>query len=137
ERVSNLSLAGIFVFAGCLSLATTLLSAVFAYLALTKLHFWKRQGKWLAVPLFLVLVAALAYSLGYFINQTVRTLPLIAEKAIPSVIQWFKEHQIEPPFTDYDDLKDVAFDAVRSQVHYLGSFAKFARGATTQFVFLI
>src|SRR6266446_3795281 len=137
RRVSYVILAGTVVWAVSVKLATPLLTALFAYLALTKVHFWKRRGKWLAVVLFLVLVSALAYGLGYFINQTVRTLPAIAEKAIPKIIQWFKEHQIELPFTDYDSLKDVAFDAVRSQVHYLGSFAKFARGATTQFVFLI
>jgi predicted PurR-regulated permease PerM len=130
-------LAGILLLAGWLHLATPLLTALFSYLALTKLHFWKRGGKWLAVALFLVLVSALAYGLGYLINQTVQTLPIIANKAIPNIIQWFKEHQIELPFTDYDSLMDVAFDAVKSQVHYLGSFAKFARGATTQFLFLI
>ena len=41
------------------------------------------------------------------------------------------------PFTDYDSLKDLAFDAVKSQVQYLGSVAHFAKGATTQFVFLV
>src|SRR5205823_14395732 len=37
----------------------------------------------------------------------------------------------------YDSLKDVAMDTVKNQTHYLGSFAKFARGATTELVFLI
>src|SRR5205823_2829372 len=46
-------------------------------------------------------------------------------------------YKIELPFTDYDSLKETAKDAVKSQVHYLGSFARFARGASSQFVFLI
>src|SRR5207248_4547994 len=37
----------------------------------------------------------------------------------------------------YDSLKELAFDAVKTQVQFLASFAKFARGATSQFAFLI
>jgi predicted PurR-regulated permease PerM len=111
--------------------------ALFAYLALTKLHFIKHRGRWLPVLLFIVLVAALAYGLGYVINQAVRVLPEVAENAIPSVIKLAKEHQIELPFTDYDGLKDVALDTVRSQAHNLAGVAKVARGATSQFVLVL
>ena len=130
-------MVGTLVLVGCFHLATPLLVAFFAYLALTKLHFVKRGGKSLAVVLFLILVSAIAYGLGHFINDTVRALPEIADKAIPSVIQWAREYQIELPFTDYDSLKDLAFDTVKSQVNYLGNVARFARGATTQFIFVL
>ena len=136
-RISYLFMLGTLVLVGCFHLATPLLVAFFAYLALTKLHFLKRGGKWLAVVLFVILVSAIAYGLGHFINQTVRALPEIADKAIPSVIQWAREYQIELPFTDYDSLKDLAFDTVKSQVNYLGNVARFARGATTQFIFVL
>ncbi|MEY2429262.1 MAG: hypothetical protein QOJ40_2147 [Verrucomicrobiota bacterium] len=136
-RVSFLFMLGTIVLVGVLHLATPLLAALFAYLALTKLHFLKHRGKWVVIVLFLILIAALAYGLAHFLNQTVRALPRIADQAIPLVIQWAKEHQIELPFTDYDSLKELAFDAVKTQVQFLGSFAKFARGATSQFVFLI
>jgi predicted PurR-regulated permease PerM len=124
------------VLMGWLHMATPLLSALFSYLALVKLQFFKRPHKLLTVAMFLVLLAGIAYGLGYVINQTIRALPEIADKAIPSVIDFAKQHQIELPFTDFDSLKDLAFDTVKSQVHFLGSFAKVARGATTQFVFL-
>src|SRR6266850_1513492 len=136
-RVSYLFMVGTIILVGALHLATPLLAALFTYLALATLHFLKRRGKWVAIVLFLILLAALAQGLAFFINQAVRTLPEIAREAIPKVIQWAKEHQIELPFTDYDSLKEVASDAVKSQVSYLASFAKFARGATTQFIFLI
>jgi len=110
---------------------------LFSYLALTKLNFLKHRGKWVAIALFLVLVSAIVYGLGFVINQAIRTLPDVADQAIPSIIQWAKQHQLEPPFTDYDSLKDWATDTVKGQVHYLSSIAKFARGATTQFAFLI
>jgi predicted PurR-regulated permease PerM len=136
-RISFLFMLGTLVLLGCLHLATPLLVAFFAYLALTKLQFMKRGGKWLAVVLFLILLSGLAYGLGHFVKQTIRALPEIADKAIPSVIQWAELNQVELPFTDYDSLKDVAFDTVKSQVSYLGSVARFARGATTQFIFVL
>jgi predicted PurR-regulated permease PerM len=136
-RISFLFMLGTLVLVGCLHLATPLLVAFFAYLALTKLQFMKRGGKWLAVVLFLILLSGVAYGLGHFVKQTIRALPEIADKAIPSVIEWARQQQVELPFTDYDSLKDVAFDTVRSQVSYLGSVARFARGATTQFIFVL
>jgi predicted PurR-regulated permease PerM len=136
-RISYWFMLGTLVLVGCLHLATPLLVAFFAYLALSKLHFVRRGGKWLAVALFLILVSGLTYGLGHFVKQTVRALPEIADKAIPLVIEWGQQHQIEVPFTDYDSLKDVAFDTVRGEVRYLGSVARFARGATTQFLFLL
>ena len=122
---------------GWLHLATPLLVILFSYLALTKLNFLKHRGKWVAIALFLILVGAIGYGLGNIINQAVRTLPDVADQAIPSILQWAKQHHIEPPFTDYDSLKEWATDAVKGQVHYLGSVAKFARGATAQFAFVL
>jgi predicted PurR-regulated permease PerM len=136
-RISYLFMLGTLVLLGCLHLATPLLVALFSYLALAKLHALKRGGKTLTAVLFLVLVSAVAYGMGHFINQTVRALPEIANEAIPSVIKWAREYQIELPFTDYDSLKDLALDTVRSQVNYLGNVARFARGATTQFIFVV
>jgi predicted PurR-regulated permease PerM len=130
-------IAVVLLLVGMLHLGMPFIAALFAILALTKLSFVKRRGRWLPVVLFLILVAALAYGLGYVINQAVRVLPAVAEQAIPSVIQWAKQHQIELPFTDYDSLKDVALDAVRSQAHNLAGVAKIARGATSQFVLVL
>ncbi len=112
-RISYLFMLGTLVLVGCFHLATPLLVAFFAYLALTQLHFVKRGGKWLTVALFVILVSAVTYGLGYFVNQTVRALPEIADKAIPSVIQWAREYQIELPFTDYDSLKESGPDTVK------------------------
>jgi predicted PurR-regulated permease PerM len=136
-RISYFLIAAILLLAGWLHLATPLIAAMFTYLALTQLNFLRGRGKWAAVGLFLILVSFLAYGLGYSINQAVASLPEIADKAVPLVIQWAKNYKIELPFTDYDSLKDVALDLVRSQAKYLDSVARFARGATTQFVFLI
>jgi predicted PurR-regulated permease PerM len=119
-----------------LRLATPLLAALLSYLALSRLSLGKRVGKWLAVCAFLVCLSSIAYGPGYFVNRTVKALPEIADKAIPSVISWARPCNIELPFTDYDTLKDAAFDTVKGEVRYLGSFARFARGASAQLLFL-
>ncbi len=137
-RVSYWFILGIIVLVGWSHLATPLLTILFAYLALTKLDFFNRFGKWPAVLLFLILLAGVLYGLGWVINQAVQnTLPDIADRAIPLLIDWAKKHNIELPFTDFDGLKDVASETVKNQVHYLGSVAKIARGATAQFAFLL
>ena len=137
DRISYLFMLGTLILLGGFRLATPLLVAFFAYLALTKLHFVKRGGKALAVGLFLILVSGITYGLGHLINDTLRALPEIADKAIPSMIESGRQYQVELPFTDYDSLKDLAFDTVKSEVNYWGRVARFARGATTQFIFLI
>jgi predicted PurR-regulated permease PerM len=137
-RIAYWFMLGLFIVMAWFHLATPFLVALLGYLALSKLHFVKgARGKWLAVVLFLVLVSGIAYGLGHLINQTIQALPKIAEAAIPSIIQWARQHQIELPFTDYDSLKDAGFDAVKSEVSYLGSAAKFARGAGSQFVLVV
>lgn len=130
-------MAVVLVLVGVLHSGFPFIAALFAYLALTKLNFIRRRGPWLPVLIFIILLAAFAYGLGYVINKAVRVLPEVAENAIPSLIQWAQQHQIELPFTDYDSLKDVALDTVRSQAHNLAGVANIARGATSQFVLIL
>jgi len=137
SRYSYAFMAGLGVLVVWVHLATPLLAALFAYLALSRLDTGKRGGKVLAVIIFFIGLAGIAYGLGYFSNQTVRALPEIADQAIPAIIAWAKQYGIELPFTDYDSLKDLALDMVKSEVRFLGSFAKFARGASTQVLFLV
>ncbi|MGA2557121.1 MAG: AI-2E family transporter [Verrucomicrobiota bacterium] len=137
NRISFAFILLILVLTGWLRMGALLLSVLFSYFAMAKLDFLKGRGKWLAVALFLALLAGLGYALTYFIQATVQALPGIAEKAVPAIIQWANDHHIKLPFTDLDSLKDKVFEWVRSQASHLGDFADFARGATTQFVYLI
>src|SRR5882724_12639581 len=68
-RVSYWFILGTIVLVGWLHLATPLLAILFAYLALTKLNFFKRFGKSLPAMLFLVVLAAVSYGLGWVINH--------------------------------------------------------------------
>src|SRR5260221_10173787 len=99
-RFSFLFMIGLFGLLVLLQLATPLLAALFTYLALSRLTLPKRGGKALAVIVFLLFLFGAAYGLGYFIHQTVDSLPEIADKAIPSVIDTAQRNGVELPFTD-------------------------------------
>ena len=135
-RLSFFILAAFLLVAGWFHLAGSFLAGLFSYFALNKLFVARRgmAGKWVAVVLFVLLVAILAYGLGFLINASLRTLPKVAEEAIPSVIQWAKQRHIELPFTDYDSLRELALDTVKTQV---GSIARIARGAASQFALVL
>jgi len=136
-RFSFAFMAGLFLLTILLHLGTPLLAALFTFLALSRLAVPGRFGKWTAVSLFIVLLLVSAYALGHFIHETADALPEIADKAIPSVIDTAQRQGIQLPFSDYDSLKTLAFDTVKNEVRYIGSFAKFARGATTHLLFLL
>ena len=123
NRISFGFILLVLVLAGCLNMGALLLSVLFSYFFISKLDFLKPRGKWLAVAVFLGLLAGLAYALTYFIQATVQALPNIAEKAVPVIIRWATEHKIKLPFTDLDSLKDKAFEFARSQASNLGNFA--------------
>ncbi|HTL18957.1 MAG TPA: AI-2E family transporter [Patescibacteria group bacterium] len=136
-RFSFVFMAGLFLLMVLLRLGTPLVAALFTFLALERLTLARRGGKWIAIGAFMVLFLAGAYALGHFIHESIRALPEIADKAIPSVIDTAQRHGVQLPFSDYDSLKTLAFETVKNEVRYIGSFAKFARGATTHLVLLL
>lgn len=137
ERFSYLFVLGILVLTGLLQLGGMLVAALFACLALNYLNFLKGWGKWLAVVLFVILLSALSYSLVHFVNHTLRATPEIADKAIPGVIQFARQYEIELPFTDYDSLKETAITTIKTQVKYVGNVARLAEAATEKIVLLV
>jgi predicted PurR-regulated permease PerM len=120
-----------------LGAAPLLLAALFSYLTLSKLHFFRKRGKWLAVSLFLVLLAVISYVSFIFSVRAIRAFPEIVEKVIPSVAQLAEKYQIEVPFTDYQSMRDTAVGYVTSEVSYLGSAAHYVQGASMAILYLI
>ena len=124
---------------GWLHLATPLLAVLFSYFVLAKLRFTK--SRWLAIWLFVIVIAGIAYGLGHFVNQSVEALPKIVNNAIDSFLKWdwAREQDFQLPFDDYEGLKAMVMDVdtVKEQAKNLGMFATFAKAATAQVVFLI
>jgi len=136
-RFSYWFMAGVLVLIGWHHLGGVFTAALFAYLALDTLHFFKRKGKWISVVFCVALLAGIAYALGYVIHAIIKSLPEIAENAIPGLIDWAQKHGIELPFTDYESLKEMTVDWVKGQAKYLGEAARFAQGATGQFLLVL
>lgn len=129
-------LLGVLVLTGWLGLGTLLLSILFSYFAISKMDFLKPRAKWVAVVIFLLLVGGLAYGVASLIQATVAALPAIAEKALPTVTQWAADHHVRLPFANMEELRDQALNLARNEASSIGKFANFARGATTEFVYL-
>jgi predicted PurR-regulated permease PerM len=120
------------VLVGWLDLGAPLITVLFSYFVLSKLSFLKRD--WLTVSIFIVLVSIICGATGYFIDQTIKTLPQVMEKAIPAFIQFAKGHGFEMPFSDWDSLKSFALDSVVSELRLVGNFAKIATKKTVLIV---
>ena len=135
-RFSFAVLAATLILAGLLHLGAPLLALLFSYFALTKLGEFIRN-KWLALAVFLLVLAGLAYATVHFLGAAISALPKIAENSIPSATAWAQAREIELPFTDFESLKNVAMDALKEQVRYLHNFAAVARNTTTLIVFII
>src|SRR6185503_4344271 len=131
-RISYWFFAATFVLVGLLHLGTPLLAALFSFFLLEKLCF---SGKrWLAILLFALIVVAGSVALGRFTAQAVVALPAVADKAIPSIIDYADRNGVELPFTDWASLKEVALENAKGKFQYVG---RFATGATRELVFLI
>ena len=116
--------AGILLLAAWLHMGTLLVTVLFSLFTLKKLLFFKQ--KWLAVTLFIVLVVAALYGFGFFLHKAAKDLPKIMEDAIPQVVTFAEDHEVNLPFSDWDDLKDYALQKANESRGYLGNFAKLA-----------
>jgi predicted PurR-regulated permease PerM len=130
--ISYIFFAALMMLVAALHLGTPFVAALFCYLAITKLAF--SRHRWLALLLFVFLVAAVFAGGVFFLKRAVVALPDIVETTIPTVVQSAQAHGIDLPFTDLESLKALAMDSVRDA---LGHFGNYVRVATKEFVFLL
>jgi len=131
-RISYWFIAATLLLVGFLHLGTPLLAALFSFFLLERLHFVR--SKWLAIGIFALIVVAGSVALGRFTAQAVVALPAVADKAIPSIIDYADKNGVELPFTDWASLKEVTLENAKGKFQYVG---RFATGATRELVFLI
>jgi len=135
-RFSYAVLAATLILAGVLNLGVPLLALLFSYFVITNLGRFI-HNKWLALVVFILLLAGISYAAGHFIHAAVAALPKIADNAIPSATVWAKARNLNLPFTDFEGMKTHAMMALKEEAHYLGNVANFAREATTTIVFIL
>jgi len=136
SRLSYAVLAFVLILAGLLHLGAPLLAMFFSYFALRQ-FFSLTKRKWVALFLFVLLVAAIAAGAVYFTRVAILALPDVADTSIPSATAWAQQSQIELPFTDFESLKAVVIDTLRQEAHYFRNVANFARTVTAALVFSI
>ena len=138
-RISYWVVGVAFIVIAWLQMTSAMLAVFFCYLAITKLHFFR--NRWIAVGLFVIVLAVIGYFLVHFIGQSMRTFPVIAEKAIPSFIEWAEQNlKLELPFTDWASLKTLILETLRDQKHDLAdlkNFANFAKTVSTKAIGII
>ncbi len=135
-RVSYAVLAATIVLAGFLNLGAPLLVMLFSYFALRQLYYLTRR-KWVALSLFVVLVAGVVAMGGYLTRAAIVALPDVADTSIPSASAWAQKRQIDLPFTDLESLRRVVVDALGKEAHYFRNVANIAKSATTTLIFSI
>ena len=135
-RLSYGVLAVTIILAGLLHLGTPLLVVLFSYFALRQLYFLTKR-KWLALILFIVVVAGIASAAVYITRAAFLALPDVADTSIPSASAWAQKRQIELPFTDFESLREVVMDTLKEEAHYLRNVAHFAGSTTAALVFTV
>src|SRR5438046_8134081 len=124
-RLSYCVLALTIVLAGLLHLGTPLLVVLFAYFALRQLLYLTKR-RWLALILFIVVVAGIAAAAVYFTRAAFLALPDVADTSIPSASDWAQQRKIEYPFTDFESLRTVVIDTLKEEAQYFRNIAHFA-----------
>src|SRR5438552_16657458 len=100
RRISYAVLVFMLVLAGGLHLGPPLLAILFSYFALSKL-LALTKNKWIALILFLVVVAGIACRAGAFARTALRELPEVADSSPPSARAWARARQLHRTFTDF------------------------------------
>jgi predicted PurR-regulated permease PerM len=135
-HIAYFLLALTLVLVGVLHLGAPLLALLFSYFALSKFLLLTKR-KWLALILFIFLVAGMAFCAGYFTRAAVRALPEAAEQSIPSASAWAEAREIPLPFTDFESLKALVVNSLKEEAHYLSDVARLAGNTSTALVFIL
>jgi predicted PurR-regulated permease PerM len=115
-----------------LKLATPLLTVLFSYFLLSKLHVGR--SKKLAILLFSLVVTGAFLGFAYFLGQALTAFPEIVRKSVPVITEYAKQWHLELPFSDFDSLRTLAMENARDQIRNVGMVAKFT---TLQFAMLV
>jgi predicted PurR-regulated permease PerM len=127
-RISYVLMGLLLVLIGWLHLGTLLLTVLFGYFVLQRLH--RGEGKALAVVLYLAVIAAIGGGLYYFSRKAFVALPTIADNSIVATVNFAQAHHIELPFSDLPTFQTAALNEAKAKLGNLGQYAH-------DFVFLI
>lgn len=131
-RISYVIMAVALVLIGWLHLGVLVITSLFGYFALQQFSFGR--SKLLGVVIYIIAVTTMGFGLVYFSRIAYVTLPEIAEKTIPAVVNYAEKKGVQLPFTDYASLKSVAMVEAKEGMAELG---RHVRNAVTDFAQLL
>ncbi len=137
DRLSYAFMLLLVIATAWLHLSVLLVAALFSYLLLSSLTFGNRLPKYLALLLFLTILTGLSFGVWVLMRHTVAVFPGIADKAIPTIIEWSRTYNMDVPFTDFESLRETIVEGAASQMRHLGSFAHALQEVGTKLLYLI
>ena len=123
-KISYGLMVAILALIGWLHLSTLVLTVLFGYFALQM--FSIRKNKAVGVMIYVVVVIGVIWGLIFVFNRAQQTLPEIANKTIPAVVNYAEKHNIELPFTDYASAKTLLIQESKDQMANFGRYLKTA-----------
>lgn len=123
-KISYGLMAVLLALIGWLHLSTLVLTVLFGYFALQM--FSAKTNKAIGVLIYVVVVVGVIWGLIFVFNRVQQTLPEIANKTIPAVVNYAEKHNIELPFTDYASAKTLLIQESKDQVANFGRYLKTA-----------
>jgi predicted PurR-regulated permease PerM len=123
-KISYGLMVAILALIGWLHLSTLVLTVLFGYFALQM--FSIRKNKVVGVAIYIVVVIGVIWGLIFVFNRVQQTLPEIANKTIPAIVNYAEKHNIELPFTDYVSAKTLLIQESKDQVANFGRYLKTA-----------
>ena len=132
ERISYGLMLALLTMVGLLHLATLVIAALFGYFALQCFTIKGRKG--LAVALYLLVAVGILVGAYFFVRRAYQTLPGIAERTIPAVVDWADQRGFDLPFSNLEEFKTVALETVNKSFANIGFYL---RRAMFQIVSLI
>ena len=127
ERPAQISFLLLFVallVIASLNLGTCMLTVFFGHLALQ--FFGRFRNKLVSASLYLVSALTILAGLCFLASRAYRTLPQIADQAIPAMVAYAERNGIDLPFTDFESLKSTALSEAREGISTLGRYARIA-----------
>ena len=131
-RLSHYCFVGLLLLVKLAALATPLLTILFAYFALIKMHWFRRR--WIAVVWLVLLVGLLLCGFSMFVRTALKVLPDVIAQSVPKIAESARAYGIDLPISDAESTRAFLGDTVRDE---LGELAKVVGGATREFVLLI
>lgn len=121
-RISYAIMFGLLVLVWSLDLATPLITALFAFLALQAFNIGKTKRT--AVGLFTIVFILISYSFIFFVSKAVKSAPVIVDSTIPVLIEHAQRQGLELPFEDASSFKAVMMNLVTSEIGVTGRLIK-------------